>query len=219
MNLTTLAETTRKRYNRIAPLYDLMEALMEHRRFRVWRQLLWSQVTPGRILEVGVGTGKNMPYYPPGAEVIAIDLSERMLVRAKERAQNLGLNVQLYQMDVQYLTFPNDSFDSAVATFVFCSVPDPVLGLRELWRVVKPGGDIWLLEHVRIDKPIIGTLMDILNPFVVRVMGANINRRTVENVKRAGLEIVSVRNLSGELVKLIHARSPRNSVRRQAIRC
>ncbi len=206
MSLSTLVDTTRKRYNRIAPVYDLMEAFVERRRFRVWRRLLWSQVQPGRILEVGVGTGKNMPYYPPKGQVTAIDLSERMLERAKERAQKLGLNVRLYQMDVQYLSFPENFFDAAVATFVFCSVPDPVLGLRELARVVKPGGDIWLLEHVRIDKPIIGTLMDILNPFVVRIIGANINRRTVENVKRADLEIVAVRNLSGELVKLIHAR-------------
>jgi len=206
MSLTTLAETTRKRYNRIAPLYDMMEAFVERHRFRVWRQLLWSQVKPGHILEVGVGTGKNMPYYPSGARVTAIDLSERMLERAHERAQRLGLRVNLHLMDVQYLTFPDNTFDTAVATFVFCSVPDPILGLRELARVVKPDGDIWLLEHVRIDKPVIGPVMDALNPLVVRIMGANINRRTVENVKRAGLEIVSVRNLSGELVKLIHTR-------------
>ena len=209
MSLNTLAETTRKRYNRIAPLYDMMEAFVERRRFRVWRRLLWSQVQPGRILEVGVGTGKNMPYYPPGARVTAVDLSERMLARAHERAQRLGLRVDLHLMDAQYLTFPDNTFDAAVATFVFCSVPDPILGLRELARVVRPGGDIWLLEHVRIDKPIIGPVMDALNPLVVRMVGANINRRTVENVKRAGLEIVSVRNLSGELVKLIHARPPR----------
>ena len=210
MSLSTLTEITRKRYNRIAPLYDLMEAFVERRRFRAWRSLLWSQVKPGRILEVGVGTGKNMPYYPPGARVTAIDLSERMLARAQERAQRLGLRVDLHLMDVQYLTFPDNTFDAAVATFVFCSVPDPILGLRELARVVKPDGDIWLLEHVRIDKPIIGPLMDALNPLVVRMVGANINRRTVENVRRAGLEIVSVRNLSGELVKLIHARPPRS---------
>ncbi len=205
MSISTLSEVTRKRYNRIAPLYDLMEALMERSRFRTWRQLLWSQVQPGRILEVGVGTGKNMPYYPEGAQVTAIDLSDRMLERARERARALGLNVDIHLMDVQALTFPDNSFDTAVATFVFCSVPDPVLGLREIARVVRPGGDIWLLEHVRVDKPIVGTLMDILNPLVVRVVGANINRRTVKNVRRAGLEIVSVRNLSDDLVKLIHA--------------
>ncbi len=206
MNVYVLTEVTRKRYNRIAPLYDAMEALMERSRFRVWRERLWSQVVPGHILEVGVGTGKNMRYYPAGATVTAIDLSERMLERARQRAQSMEVNVSLHLMDVQHLTFPDDTFDAAVATFVFCSVPDPVLGLREMARVVRPGGDIWLLEHVRVDKPVIGTLMDLMNPFVVRIVGANINRRTVENVRRAGLEIVSVENLSDDLVKLIHAR-------------
>ncbi len=206
--LRRLTEVTRKRYNRIAPLYDWMEALIERSRFQAWRSLLWSQVSSGRILEIGVGTGKNMPFYPSNSTVIAVDLSERMLVRAAQRAQELPHHICLCGMDAQFLAFPDNTFDTAVATFVFCSVPDPILGLREVARVVKPGGDIWLLEHVRVDKPIIGPVMDVLNPFVVRVVGANINRRTVENVRRAGLEIVEVRNLSGELVKLIHARPP-----------
>lgn len=208
MSLQNLTIATRKRYDRIAPVYDLMETLVERRRFRAWREYLWSHVQPGHILEIGVGTGKNMPYYPKGARVTAIDLSERMLERARRRAQSLNLDVELYLMDVQHLTFPDNTFDTAVATFVFCSVPDPILGLREVARVVKPGSDIWLMEHVRVDKPVIGPLMDLLNPVFVRITGANINRRTVENVRRAGLEIVSVENLSDDLVKLIHARAP-----------
>ena len=153
-----------------------------------------------------MGTGKNLPYYPEDAEVTAIDLSDRMLEQARQRAESLGLDVDLRQMDAQALTFENDTFDAAVATFVFCSVPDPVQGLRELSRVTKPDGDIWLLEHVRINKPVIGPLMDLLNPVVVRLMGPNINRQTADNVQRAGLTIVDVEHLSGELVKLIYAR-------------
>ncbi len=110
-------------------------------------------------------------------------------------------------MDVQHLEFPDRTFDAVAATCVFCSVPDPVAGLRELKRVVRTGGDIWLMEHVRIDRPVIGTLMDLMNPMMVRMMGANINRQTVENVRRAGLQIVSVENLGGDLVKFIHARA------------
>ena len=197
---------TKARYDRIAPIYDLMEWFTERTAFQDWRRRLWSRVPAGKVLEVGVGTGKNMPFYPPGAQVTAIDLSERMLQRAEQRARDLGLDVELRLMDAQRLDFPDATFDAAVATFVFCSVPDPVQGLRELRRVVRPGGDIWLLEHVRIDRPVIGLLMDLLNPVVVRVVGANINRRTVENVRRAGLEIVEVENLRGELVKLIHAK-------------
>jgi ubiquinone/menaquinone biosynthesis C-methylase UbiE len=197
---------TKNRYDRIAPIYDLMEWFTERASFKKWRRLLWSRISAGRVLEVGVGTGKNMPFYPPNAAVTAVDISERMLQRATKRARDLGLDVRLRQMDAQHLDFPDSSFDAAVTTFVFCSVPDPVKGLRELGRVVRPDGDVWLLEHVRVDRPFFGVLMDVLNPIVVRTVGANINRRTVENVQLAGLEIIDVENLRGELVKLIHAR-------------
>jgi len=197
---------TQARYDRIAPFYDAMEWFTERSAFQDWRRELWSRVPAGRVLEVGVGTGKNMPHYPEGAHVTAIDLSDRMLEQARRRAPSLGLDVEMHRMDAQELLFEDDTFDAVIATFVFCSVPDPVQGLRELGRVTKSDGDIWLLEHVRINKPVIGPLMDTLNPVVVRMMGANINRQTVENVQRAGLRIVDVEHLSGELVKLIHAR-------------
>jgi phosphatidylethanolamine/phosphatidyl-N-methylethanolamine N-methyltransferase len=206
LDLDRETAATQARYDRIAPFYDLMEWVTERSAFQAWREDLWSRVAPGRVLEVGVGTGKNMSYYPEGAQVTAIDLSDRMLAQAKRRAKESGIDVDLRHMDAQDLDFPDDTFDTAVATFVFCSVPIPIRGLREMGRVVKPEGDIWLLEHVRINKPVIGPLMDVMNPVVVRIMGANINRQTVENVKRAGLKIVGVEDLRGELVKLIHAR-------------
>ncbi|HID62333.1 MAG TPA: class I SAM-dependent methyltransferase, partial [Anaerolineae bacterium] len=184
---TQLTALTRARYNRLAPIYDWLETFVEALSFRCWRERLWGQVKGQKILEVGVGTGKNMPYYPPQAQVTAVDLSDRMVDRARHKAQRLGLDVEVREMDAQRLDFLDDSFDAAVATFVFCSVPDPVLGLRELARVVRPGGQIILLEHTRAENPLLGRLMDWLNPFVVRIMGANINRRTVDNVQRAGL--------------------------------
>jgi phosphatidylethanolamine/phosphatidyl-N-methylethanolamine N-methyltransferase len=197
---------TRARYDRLAPFYDAMESFMERSVFGELRQQLWSRVFGERLLEVGVGTGKNMAYYPDTARVTGVDLSEGMLERAKRRARALGLEADLRLMDAQRLAFSDDTFDTAVATFVFCSVPDPCLGLRELGRVVKTGGDIWLLEHVRLNRPVSGRIMDLLNPFVVRVMGANINRRTVENVRAAGLVVDEVSPAAGELVQLIHAK-------------
>jgi ubiquinone/menaquinone biosynthesis C-methylase UbiE len=199
---------TQSRYNRIAPVYDLMESIIERFAFRRWRERLWSQVDGNRVLEVGVGTGKNISHYPRGVQVTAVDLSDKMLERARRRVQELDIKVDLCLMDAQRLGFPDAAFDAAVATFVFCSVPDPVLGLQELGRAVRPGGQILLLEHVRVNKPVIGKLMDLLDPFVVRLMGPHINRRTVENVKKAGLEIEQVEELApGGLVKLIVART------------
>ncbi len=191
-----LTRVTRARYDRLAPFYDRMEDLTERRAFNRWRQDLWRRVQGPRVLEIGVGTGKNMPHYPPGVQVTAIDLSPAMLERAKARAASAGYAVDLRLMDAQRLDFSDASFDTVVSTFVFCSVPDAVRGLREVRRVTRPGGRILLLEHMRSPNRAIGFIMDLLNPLVVRIMGANINRHTVDNAIVAGLTIVRVDDLA-----------------------
>lgn len=115
-------------------------------------------------MEVGVGTGKNIPYYPPDVKITAIDFSPKMLQRARKRSIKLGSSVELLEMDIQDLAFPNGHFDTVFATFVFCSVTDPVKGLKELKRACKPDGKLILLEHMRPGNPILGFLFDMLNP-------------------------------------------------------
>lgn len=209
--MTTLdvqeTKTTQARYDRIAPIYDLMEIAIEWR-YTDWRERVWLLVEGPEVLEVGVGTGKNFPYHPSHVTVTGIDLSEKMLVRARRKARAGGYDVDLRQMDAQDLDFADDSFDSAVATFVFCSVPNPIRGLRAMNRVVKPGGRIVLLEHVRSENPFLGALMDVFDPVTVRLMGPHINRRTVENVRNAGIQIERVDDLgAGDIFKLIVARA------------
>ncbi|MHB1005986.1 MAG: class I SAM-dependent methyltransferase [Chloroflexota bacterium] len=199
-----LTRATRARYDRIARFYDLMEAGTEKGSMAGWRAKLWSLVVGPRVLEVGVGTGKNIPSYPTEMLVTGVDFSPRMLERARQRAAAQGKSVDLRLMDAQRLEFPDDSFDTTLATCVFCSVPDPVLGLRELRRVTRPKGRILLLEHVR-PGGVLGDVADLANPLVVRVMGANINRRTLENIRQARIDIQSVESLWLDIVKLVVA--------------
>jgi ubiquinone/menaquinone biosynthesis C-methylase UbiE len=199
-------EAAKERYNRIAPVYDFMEGLAEKSLYSGWRELLWSKVEGNRILEVGVGTGKNISYYPANAEVTAIDFSEKMLSRATEKAKKQRIKVDLQQMDVQNLSFEDDTFNTVVATFVFCSVPDPTKGLKEIGRVCEPDGKVLLLEHVLSANRILAFLMNLVNPVVVRAMGPNINRKTVENIANSGLKVEKVVDLAAGIFKLIEAR-------------
>jgi SAM-dependent methyltransferase len=165
--MATNKNLTRKRYNRIAFFYDLMDAPLEHLRFASWRPMIRDRIKGSKALEVGVGTGKNLDYYPDDIEITAVDLSPRMLKRAQKRAGRLGLDVRLLEMDAQCLAFPDNCFDT-----VF----------------------------------VLGIFFDVLNPFVVRMMGANINRKTVDNIKTAGWHIQGEQNLSSDVVRLIEAR-------------
>lgn len=200
-------QQTRSRYDRLAPYFDRFEAGIEARRFRKWRTLLWNRATGEEVLELGVGTGKNFPFYRPEWSVTAIDLSPRMLEQAKQRAQREHVKVQLLPADAQSLPFPSARFDTIVGTFVFCSVPDPIRGLCEARRVLRPTGQLLLLEHVRSNQPLLRLAMNLMNPVMVRLTGANMNRETVRNVELAGFSGVDTEELWGDVVRLIEVRS------------
>lgn len=202
------SRTIRRRYSRIAPLYDLMEAPMEQG-VSGWRRQIMEEVR-GRVLEVGVGTGKNLPHYPPERQVVGIDFSRQMLRRTREKVPEAeeGVRVDLIEMDAEALAFPDRTFDTVLTSCVFCSVPDADAGLEEIHRVLRPGGRLVMLEHVRSEKPLLGPLMDLLNPIPVTIYGANINRRTVERVEEAGFELLEVTDLWLDIFKKILAVRP-----------
>lgn len=196
------SEKIRKRYNRASRFYDILESPMEMMSLKEWRINLMKELK-GKVLEVGVGTGKNIEYYPDNIDIAAIDFSEKMLEKAREKAQKYNKQVTLLQMDAQDMDFQDNTFDMVFTTCVYCSVPDPIKGLKEMRRVCKPNGKIIMIEHVRSEKKILGLIMDILNPIVVNTYGANINRKTVQNVYNAGFGSIKVKDLYSDIVKNI----------------
>ena len=190
----------------MAPYFEALEAVMEGLFFKSWRKKLWEKVEGYHILEVGVGTGKNFDYYPDNARITAIDFSQEMLKQAAHKKDRKNTSVELNLMDVQSLYFADNSFDTVIGSFVFCSVPLPLKGLKELHRVCKPGGQVLLLEHVLSSKPVIAKVMNFVNPAIVALAGANINRNTVKNIKACGFALVRVDERSGDIIKLIEAR-------------
>ena len=201
--------TNLERYQRIASVYDLLDLPFERRRYRALRPLLFRGLA-GRLLDAGIGTGRNCEFYPPHAIVSGIDSSPAMLARARERCPTVAAAGRLHQMDVTEMTFPSGSFDAAVATFLFCVLPDQlqVPALRELARVVKPGGIIRLLEYVRPTTTIRRLISRIWQPWIAWAYGASFDRHTEGHIPDAGLELVESRYVVDDLVKLLTARCP-----------
>jgi ubiquinone/menaquinone biosynthesis C-methylase UbiE len=204
--MKTDSNAIRQRYDRIAPYFEGLEAVMEGLFFKSWRKRLWAKVDGHHILEIGVGTGKNFDYYPADARITAIDFSEQMLKQAAQKRERKNVNVELEVMDVQSLYFADNSFDTVICSFVFCSVPSALKGLKEVYRVCKPGGQVLLLEHVLSSNAVLAALMNLFNPVVVALVGANINRNTVKNVKACAFTSVHVDQRSSDMIKLIEAR-------------
>lgn len=171
----------------LAPVYDRLSAPLEHRSFARWRKAAWAEVpTHGQGLEIGAGTGANFAYYPAGARVVATDVSDRMLARAREKPERSG--VPLVACNVQALPFRDGTFDWVAETLVFCEVPDPVVGLQELKRVLRPGGLLVMLEHVR-PSGWLGRAADALTAVTAPLWGEHFDRDAHAFVRQAGFRI------------------------------
>lgn len=165
-----------------------------------WRKEMLRKVA-GNILEVGVGTGSNFAYYPINTHVTGIDFSPKMLEKARTKVAQSKAEITLKEMDAEQMAFADNTFDTVVTSCVFCSVPDPVKGLKEIRRVVKPGGTIIMLEHMRSNNGCVGCVLDIINPLTVRLTGANVNRYTIKNIEKAGLKVMSQRFLMSSIMR------------------
>ncbi|MFL6256547.1 MAG: class I SAM-dependent methyltransferase [Pyrinomonadaceae bacterium] len=202
-------------YDRFAAVYDRNMRPLERIGLARLRARALAEVAPslaeggGRLLEVGAGTGGNFPFYPTGARAACVEPSCEMLLRATGKPERPAGSL-LVRAFAERLPFADATFDAGVATLVFCSVESPAEGLGELRRVVRAGGRVVLLEHVR-PAGVLGYAFDALSLLTVALMDDHFNRRTLDEVRRAGLEVLSVEKHLLGIVQLIVCRAGRET--------
>lgn len=194
----------RRIYRDYAPGYDDSMRLSERLLLDPLRRELL-QKARGDVLEVAIGTGVDLPYYPPGCRITGLDLVPEMLSLAAKRAQTLKLPLRQVIADVAHIPYPDRSFDTVVAALAACTFPDPIGALREMGRVCRKDGQVLLLEHVRGNNALFGRLLDRLTSYTVASMGCHLNRDTIANVTSAGLRVVAVHATCGGLMLQIEA--------------
>ncbi len=202
MSSLAVDRETRRKWDEASRTYDLF-TFADDRRLGPYKRQLFRKIS-GVTLMVAAGTGNDFKFFPPGLAVTAIDISAKMLERAKKKAAAYAGALELREMDVCRLDFPDASFDTVVTVCTFCSVPRPIVGLRELYRVLRPGGQMLMFEHVRSGIGVLGILMDLMTPIVSR-FGPDLNRDTVGNVQIAGFRLRRVENVYLDIVKCIEA--------------
>jgi ubiquinone/menaquinone biosynthesis C-methylase UbiE len=196
---------TRNKWDFSAGFYDLL-AWGPEQRWAPYKRELFANMR-GRVLFAAVGTGQDIPFFPPGRDIVGIDISPRMLAKARERAANYAGSLELRLMDIHALEFPDHSFEQVVTSCTFCSVPDPVAGLIALRRVLKPGGGLYMFEHTGSRVFPFNLMLNVMTP-LWKPIGPEMNRDTVANVQTAGFEIREVTNIYLDVVKTIIATSP-----------
>lgn len=193
---------TAKKWDQASLTYDLLTRGQDRRHGPAKRRLFGK--IRGKTLLVAVGTGNDLKHLPPGSDLIAIDISPRMIARARQKAREQMGTMTLLLMDAEHLAFADQSFDTVLTVCTFCSVPNPVQGLKELHRVLKPGGQLLMFEHVRSKVGPFAFLLDIMTG-LTRKIGPDLNRDTVGNVRLAGFLLRREENVYLDIVKIIEA--------------
>lgn len=191
---------TQRKWDKASRTLDLF-SYAEDRRLGPHKRRLFSKIS-GATLMVAAGTGNDFKFFPKDMNVVAIDISPRMIERAAPKAAAYTGSIELREMDVCALDFAEATFDTVVTACTFCSVPKPIQGLYELRRVLKPGGQILMFEHVRSAVGPLAILMDVMTPLFSR-FGPELNRDTVGNVQKAGFRLRRVENVYLDVVKII----------------
>jgi phosphatidylethanolamine/phosphatidyl-N-methylethanolamine N-methyltransferase len=198
-------ENLETKFNRTSKVYDLIDYPFERWRYQKLRKRIWANLF-GQILDVGVGTGCNIPFYPDDATVIGVDISAGMLAKAKKKALKLGKKTDLRKASVYELPFPDETFDVIVATFLCCVVSDPPQAARELKRVLKKDGKIIFLEYVFSKKPMRRLIQRAITPYTRTMFGVDFTQNTLKILKDMGLAITKEEDITSDILKLIIAR-------------
>jgi ubiquinone/menaquinone biosynthesis C-methylase UbiE len=209
MQPDTPSETERVRriQDKEAPRYDRQMRLFERILFAGGREWACSQVQ-GEVLELAFGTGRNLPYYPNHVRLTGVELSPQMLAIGKKRAGELGRAVDLRIGDAQALEFEDHSFDTVIITFGLCTIPDDRKAASEAHRVLRPGGRLVLLEHVRSPSLPIRAVQRLLDPLSVRLGADHLTREPLDYLADVGFEIEHVERLKRGIVERALARKP-----------
>src|SRR5215213_6759040 len=200
-------ERLKRIYEKQAPRYDRSIAFWEKVLFGDGRRWVCSRAQ-GEVLEVAIGTGRNLAFYPAGVRLTGIDLSPAMLERARERARELGMDVDLREGDAQDLPFPDGSFDTVVCTLALCNVPDERRAVAEMKRVLTASGRLLLLNHVRAASGLGRAVQKALEVVWVRLEGEHLLRRPLEHAKAEGLRIEERERYKRGIVERVSARKP-----------
>jgi ubiquinone/menaquinone biosynthesis C-methylase UbiE len=206
-DLTTETERVRRLQDREAPHYDKQIAFFEGLLFAGGREWVCRQ-SQGDVLELAAGTARNLPYYPSDVNLTGIELSEQMLSIARRRARELGRDADLHLGDAQALEFPDGSFDTVVCTLGLCTIPDPRRAIAEARRVLRPGGQILLLEHVRSPARPVRLVQRLLEPLAVRFAADHLMREPLDYLAAEGFEIEELERSKWGIVERVRARAP-----------